>query len=182
LQDIDGTSAAVKVLYLLRHAKSDWSADGLPDAERPLNKRGVRAAPMVGAAMRKDGIAPALVLCSAARRAMETWALLAPELAEQIPVKTMQSLYLASPSRILAMVRRLPNAEPSVLVLAHNPGLHNLALALAGPGSKPRAMALLQQNYPTGALAEFHFQIDSWADVRQREGMLIQFLRPRDLE
>jgi phosphohistidine phosphatase len=171
----------VKVLYLLRHAKSDWRADGLPDAERPQSERGIRAAPLVGAAMRKAGIAPALVLCSPARRSIDTWTLLAPELRRQIPVKTMRSLYLASPSRILAMVRRLPSSLDSVLVLAHNPGLHNLALALAGPDPEPRAMALLREKYPTGALADFRFHVDDWPDLRPGTGQLVRFLRPGDL-
>jgi len=153
----------------------------MTDAERPLSERGIRAAPVVGAAMRKIGIAPALVLCSAARRAVETWTLLAPELPRQIPVKTMRSLYLASPSRILATIGRLPKSLDSVLVLAHNPGLHNLALMLAGPDSKHRAMSLLREKYPTGALAEFRFHVDDWPDLRAGTGRLVRFLRPRDL-
>lgn len=172
----------MKVLYLLRHAKSDSTATGLPDAERPLSERGKRAAPMIGAAMRKIGIAPAQVLCSDAKRAVETWALLLPELPAPIPVKTMHSLYLASLSRILSILHRLPRSVPSALVLAHNPGLHTLSLALAESGSDRRAMALLQENYPTGALAEFRFPVDDWTEVRPGGGQLVRFLRPRDLE
>jgi phosphohistidine phosphatase len=172
----------VKVLYLLRHAKSDWAATGLPDIERPLSERGIRVAPKIGAAMRKIGIAPGMVLCSAAQRAAETWALLLPELAAEIRVKTMRSLYLASPSRILSIVHRLPRSVPSALVLAHNPGLHSLALALAGSGSDRRAMGMLQEKYPTGALVEFRFPVEDWAEVRPGSGQLVRFLRPRDLD
>ncbi len=181
LQDTFGTCATVKVLYLLRHAKSDWSAAGPPDVERPLSKRGIRAARTVGSAMHNADIAPALVLCSFAQRAVETWSLLAPELPRQIPVKTMRSLYLASPSSILTMAQRLPNSIDSTLVLAHNPGLHNLALSLAGPDSERQAVALLREKYPTGALAEFRFQVDEWSDLCAGTGQLLRFLRPRDL-
>jgi phosphohistidine phosphatase len=172
----------VKVLYLLRHAKSDSTVTGLPDAERPLNARGKRAAPMIGAAMRKADIAPTMVLCSFAQRAVETWSLLSPELRVSIPVKTMRSLYLASPSRILSILHRLPHSVPSALVLAHNPGLHTLSRVLAGSGSDHRAVASLQENYPTGALAEFRFPVDDWSEVKSGGGQLVRFLRPRDLE
>jgi len=132
--------------------------------------------------MRDKGLIPAVVLCSAARRALETWDLVAPFLGGRSQVKILRSLYLAAPSRLLAAVQRLPADISSALLLGHNPGLAGLAQQLAGPDSKTAALLRLSEKYPTGALAVFRFDIDDWAELRPGAGRLVRFLRPRDVE
>jgi len=132
--------------------------------------------------MRDQGLIPAAVLCSEARRALETWDLVGPFLGGRSQVKVLRSLYLASPGRLLAALQRLPPEVPSALLLGHNPGLAALAQQLAGPGSKKEARHHLSEKYPTGALAVFRFDIDDWMELAPTAGRLVSFLRPRDLD
>jgi phosphohistidine phosphatase len=174
-----------KTLLLLRHAKSSWGDPALADFERPLNMRGQKAAPRMGAYLRKQGLEPELALCSAARRAVETWALAAAALTKSgtLPVSTkhLRGLYLAPPSRILAALQRTPDEVERLLVVGHNPGMEHLALGLAGTGSEPKALHRLQVKYPTAALAELRFEAKRWQDVSPATGRLVRFVAPNDL-
>lgn len=174
--------AAIKTLYLLRHGKSDWSDPRLEDFDRPLAPRGLRAGRLIGQAMRDNALTPAVVLCSAARRALQTWDLVGSFLGGRSQVKVLRSLYLASPSGLLAALQRLPAEVPSALLLGHNPGLASLAEQLAGPKSKKAILHQLSEKYPTGALAVYRCDLDDWADLAPGRGRLVDFLRPRDLE
>jgi phosphohistidine phosphatase len=178
-------SAMARTLLLLRHAKSSWSDPALADFERPLNKRGQKAAPRMGAYLREQGLVPGLVLCSAARRAVETWALAGEALSKggTAPVRTkyLRSLYLAPPSRMLAALRRTPDEAESVLIVGHNPGFEHLALGLAGPGSKPEAQRHMEAKFPTAALAELRFEARRWRDVAPGTGKLVRFVTPKAL-
>jgi len=174
--------ASIKTLYLLRHGKSDWSDPRLEDFDRPLATRGQRAGRLVGRAMRDMGLVPTVVLCSAARRAQETWELVRPILGGRSRVRVLRSLYLATPSRLLAAVQRLPAEAPSALLIGHNPGLAGLARLLSGPDSKTGALTRLGEKYPTGALAELRFDVADWASLAAGKGRLLRFLRPRDLQ
>ncbi len=173
--------AMSRVLYLLRHAKSSWSDSRLSDFDRPLNGRGRKAAPQMATYMKQHGLAPTFVLCSSARRAVETWDLMSPAFNADITVKLQRSLYLASPSRLLAALSYVPSTVDRVLVIAHNPGLAHLALNLAGPDSTPRALEELRQKYPTAALAEFQLVADTWSKIADGTTRLNRFVRPRDL-
>ncbi len=173
--------AMSKVLYLLRHAKSSWCDSELSDFDRPLNDRGRKAAPRMAAYMKQHGLVPTLVLCSSSRRAAETWDLMSSAFNPDITVKHRRSLYLASPSRLLADLSHLPATVERVLMIAHNPGLARLALSLAGPGSTPHALEELRQKYPTSALAEFHLTAETWSKLADSAGRLNRFVRPRDL-
>lgn len=170
-----------KVLYLLRHAESTRSDSDLSDFDRPLNDRGREAVPRMAAYMKQHGLVPTLVLCSAARRAVETWDLMSSAFDPGITVKHQRGLYLASPSRLLAALNHVPATVERVLVIAHNPGLIHLAVSLAGPGSAPRAVEQLQQDFPAAALAEFHLAADSWPKLADSAGRLNRFVRPGDL-
>ncbi len=174
-----------KTLLLLRHAKSSWSDPTLADFERPLNPRGQKAAPRMGAYLRKQKLVPDLVLCSAARRAMETWSLAGDALAKggetPVPIKYLRSLYLAPPSRILAALRRTPDEVESVLMVGHNPGMENLALGMAGPGSKAEAQSHMEVKFPTAALAELRFEAKRWRDIAPGTGNLVRFVTPKGL-
>lgn len=168
-------------LLLLRHAKSDWSEPGLGDFDRPLNKRGRKAAPLVGRYLRKAGLEPDLVLCSAARRAQETWELAAAELKRAAPVKTLRSLYLAPPSRLLAAIQRLPDAPERILMVGHNPGMEHLAAQLAGRGDSS-ARTQMQEKFPTAALAVLNLDGRPWDALAPGGATLERFVRPRDLD
>jgi len=166
-------------LLLLRHAKSDWKDRSLDDFDRPLAPRGRHAAPLMGRWLAEKGLQPDLVLCSTAKRAEETLGLLLTALASAPETGYLKTLYLAPPSRLLAVLRRLGPDRGRVLLVGHNPGLHHLAVALAGRSGGP-AGRLLAEKFPTAALARF--QVESWPELGQAPARLVDFVRPRDLE
>jgi phosphohistidine phosphatase len=147
----------LRTLYILRHAKSDRPA-GVADFDRPLAVRGVRESRVMGDHLRAADIRPELVLSSPARRVAETVALVVPEAEVQLD----DDLYGADGPELLARLHQVDGAVASVMVVGHNPGLHDLALSLAS-GDEP-AFADLRRKFPTSALATLTFD-DPWADL-----------------
>jgi phosphohistidine phosphatase len=173
----------MRQLLILRHAKSSVDAVSRPDRDRPLNDRGRKAAAVMRALMRDLGLSPDLILVSTARRTLETLDALEPW--DDTPlIEPLDSLYLASQADLLAALHAVPETVRSVLLIGHNPGLHDLAMTLAGPraldsgGDNERALAA---GFPTAALAEFSIA-GSWWQLREGGGRLVRFLRPRTLE
>ncbi len=170
-------------LLLLRHAKSDWQDPALDDFDRPLAKRGRRAAPQMGEYLRAQGLEPDLVLCSSARRARETLELVLTALASAPEISYLKSLYLAPPSRMLAILRRQSPETGRILLIAHNPGLERLALGLAqATEGQDRSAAArhMAEKFPTAALARF--RVAAWESLGAVPAELLAFIRPRDLE
>jgi phosphohistidine phosphatase len=165
-------------LYLLRHAKSSWDDPELADHDRPLAKRGRRAAKAVARYLREHELAPELVLCSTARRARETLEHVEPALAAP-EVRFERELYGASAGALLERIRDVPDRVTSVMLIGHNPAIEELALALAGPA---QARCKLGPKYPTAALATLALSGPSWRDFDRGEAEFVDFVRPRDLE
>lgn len=164
-------------LLLLRHAKSSWDDPGMTDHARPLNARGRRAAGAMRTAIVGLGLAPELVLVSSARRTLQTAEALEPWAA--IPrIEPLDRLYLASAEQLLEVLNGVDDATRSVLVVAHNPGLHTLALRLDDGGGEHAAR--LEAGFPTGTLAEFDVA-GPWSGLRREGGRLVRFLCPDDL-
>ena len=176
----------MRQLLLLRHAKSPSDDPSLSDHARPLNAAGRRTARLMRGPIGGLDAAPELVLVSSARRTRQTLEALEPWAATGAPpqVRVLDSLYLASADQILAVLRQVGDLAERVMVIGHNPGLHELALALAGKpaaGAAAAAAGRLSQRFPTGALAEFALGTD-WAALRPGEGVrLVRFLCPSDL-
>ena len=114
----------MKLVLLLRHAKSDRTLPTPCDRARPLAARGRRAATLIGAHMRDQGWQPALVLCSPARRAVETLKLLGLDAGK--PVTIEDGLYGADAEDLVVRLRRIEDRFASVLVVGHNPALQGL--------------------------------------------------------
>jgi phosphohistidine phosphatase len=168
-------------LLLLRHAKSSWSEPGASDHDRPLNRRGQEAAPRIGAYLARHGLIPDRVLCSTARRARETWELVAAEAAAAPAPTFTEHLYDAS-SRALIDVFRHAGAEAnSLLVVGHNPGLQEVATALIASGDL-EDRERLREKLPTGGLVVIDFAIEDWSKLHPRSGRLERFVVPRMLE
>ncbi|SDF82408.1 phosphohistidine phosphatase [Limimonas halophila] len=170
----------MKTLYLLRHAKSAWDDPALTDHERPLAPRGEDAAPRVGRTLRDMGAAPDRVLCSSARRARQTWALIAPELDHDAPVEVRDDLYDADATDLLDAIHAVPAAVEQLIVVGHNPSMERLAEALAGDGNAA-ALQELHAKYPTGAVAELRFDLESWDGIESGRGHLTRFHKPKKL-
>ncbi|MGH2945214.1 MAG: phosphohistidine phosphatase SixA [Solirubrobacteraceae bacterium] len=167
----------MKRLYLLRHAKSSWKEPGLSDHDRPLAGRGRRAANAIARHLREQGIEPQLVLCSPARRARETLEPIEPALGRRA-VRVEPELYGASVGALLEQLRAVRDDLESVMLVGHNPGLQQLALALARPAPE---LDELEAKYPTAALVTLAFPGPSWRDLDRDTADLVGFVRPRDL-
>ena len=170
----------MRELLLLRHAKSNWDQPGIEDHERALNQRGEAAAAAMGGFLQAQGLGPDLVLCSTARRAVQTWQLAGERLDTQPRTVTLDALYLAEPRRLLDIVRRHGDAAARLLVVGHNPGLHQFATRLCGTGD-PAMRTLLAKKFPTAGLARIGFDAAAWAALPLGSGALLGFWRPRDL-
>jgi phosphohistidine phosphatase len=167
-----------RILWLLRHAKSSWDRPGLDDRERPLARRGVRAATALRAYLDAQQIHPELVLCSSALRTRETLRHVLPALGTELTIRIEQRLYAADPAELLEILRGVPEVG-SVLLVGHNPGMQELATALASRGDR---LDELTAKFPTGALAEIRLPDGAWSGIAQGSGELTRFVTPRELE
>jgi len=168
----------MKILTLLRHAKSGWDDPSLRDFDRPLNPRGRRAAATVGREMRRLGLGFDVVVASPARRVIETLDEVEKAFGTLAPCYD-QRLYLAPPETLLEVARETGEEAESLLLVGHNPGLEELVLRLSAKGAL-RGEA--EVKYPTATLAEMRFDVASWRQLRDGAATLARFVRPRDLD
>jgi len=172
----------LRQLLLMRHAKSSWDDPRLSDHARPLNPRGRAAAAAMRAVMHDLGLAPDVVLVSSAKRTLQTLEALEPW--DDTPlVEPMDALYLADSAQMLQVVHKVAETARSVMILGHNPGMHELALLLAGnpaPDAADGELRRLADGFPSGALAEFSVT-GTWAALGEGGTRLRRFIRPRDL-
>lgn len=162
---------APRKLILLRHAKSSWQTPGLVDFDRPLNARGRRNAPDMAQRLRDRGLLPDLILSSPAQRTRETIA--AMGLADTRPPPHIvfgTGLYLADPSGLLRAIHAADDRYPSLMLVAHNPGLTELIRALTGAGL---------DNLPTCGYAEIDCDVESWGLVEAGACRLIDIDYPK---
>jgi len=171
----------MKRLTLLRHAKSDWGDPGGRDFDRPLNRRGARAARAMGREMRALGLGFDAVIASPAARVVETLEGLADGYGRALHPVCDPRLYLAPLSLLLDLVHETDDSIGRLLIVGHNPGCAMLAMALAGAGDEG-LRARLVEAYPTGALASIDLPVARWRDAGPGDGALTRFLRPRDLD
>jgi phosphohistidine phosphatase len=168
----------VRTVILLRHGKSSWSDRALADLDRPLAPRGKRASKRIAKYMRRKRIRPALVLCSPSLRTRQTLAAIEPSLDEGCSVELVPELYAASERELLERLQVVPESVSSVMLIGHNPSLHQLALLLASRGADlPR----LGEKFPTGVLATLVVDSESWAALRPGDAELVNYVLPRDL-
>ncbi|MEJ6390856.1 SixA phosphatase family protein [Gymnodinialimonas ulvae] len=160
-----------RTLILIRHCKSDWSANQ-NDHDRPLNPRGRRAAPRLGAFLAQHDLCPDQVLCSDAMRTRETYAGIATSLLDAPAPTLSRALYLGEPDIMLGALRAATGS--CVALIGHNPGIATLAWQLAETPANDERFAM----YPTGATTVL--TIDTpWTKLST--GTLTHFTTPRDL-
>lgn len=169
----------MKTLILLRHAKSSWTDEHLVDHQRPLAPRGRRAAPAVAARLREIGVLPDHVVSSTSVRTRETIGL-ASEHLDNPSTDFEEEVYLAGPGRLLEVVRDVDDTVDTLMLVGHNPGMHELALALVDGGGT-NEHARLGAKFPTAAAAVIQLDIDAWRDIAPGLGTLVRFIRPKDL-
>lgn len=162
-------------LILIRHAKSDWGAPGLRDHDRPLNGRGQRDAPNIGAWLDEQGHAPDAATVSSARRTRMTWAAISDALPGN-PTETVEPrLYEASAETILRVIRS--STATTQAIIGHNPGIGEAMHMLAKtPPAHPR-----WSDIPTGATLVLQFENEGWDTVDWGTGEVVDFITPHDL-
>ncbi|MEI9994783.1 MAG: histidine phosphatase family protein [Rhizomicrobium sp.] len=173
----------MKRLLLLRHAKA-VPGGGSDDFERELTARGREDAPKLGTYIRQQRYTPDTIVASPARRTMETVELATDEFNGTRRVDYLEPLYLAEPELILSIVRLALDKTKTLMVVGHNPGLEQIATFLAREPVKRKErdrFDLIEEKFPTAALAVLDFDVARWRDVGQGQGVLKDFVRPRDL-
>ena len=169
----------MKTLYLLRHAKSDWGDSSLKDFDRPLNERGWKAAKAIGHEMRERDMTPDAVFVSPAVRTKETLARAEQGFGSALNAVENRAIYLAETETLIDLIRAAPADASRVMIVGHNPGMHELAITLgAGPAELREEVA---HKFPTAALAEISFDVDDWREIAPGKGRLRSFVKPRDL-
>jgi phosphohistidine phosphatase len=161
------------MLHLLRHAKSSWKEE-VEDHERRLNRRGREAARRVGRALPAAVGTLDLVLCSSARRTRETLELIIVEFAVRPPSVLEHELYEASKDELMDRLRRLEEEIDNVLLIGHNPGLHDLAIAIADANTAG-FRALSSGKFPTAARASFQVP-EPWSGFGRLRCELVDYV------
>jgi phosphohistidine phosphatase len=166
------------MLHLLRHAKSSWKED-VEDHDRPLNRRGRETARRVGKHLPAMVGTLDLVLCSSALRTRETLDLALAEFSPRPRSLIEDELYAASRERLMDRLRRLAEDDVNVLLIGHNPGLHELAVALA-EASSANFRVLASGKFPTAAYARFQVPV-RWSELKCSRNVLTDYVTPASL-
>ena len=173
----ESDSTAMRRLMLLRHAKTERAEPGERDRDRKLTKRGRADAPTLGAYMAHHDLVPDLALVSPAARAEETWDLIADALTKPPRKETDDRIYNASPNKLLQVVAE-PRGAKKLLLVGHNPSLHEFALQLIASGDVD-AREQLREKLPTSGLVVMDLPINEWAELRPHSARLEHFVTPR---
>ncbi|HVZ15108.1 MAG TPA: histidine phosphatase family protein [Bauldia sp.] len=168
----------MKVVMLLRHAKTMAAGPGMSDRDRALLPRGHRDARLMGSAIVEQGV-PDLILVSPARRTRETLSDVLATVPNSTPVRVVNELYGAQ-GTYLDLIAANAGDAARVLVIGHNPTIHATALALAGSGNRAFRDELAAK-FPTCSLTVSRVAITNWAELPTAAGELVAFIRPRDL-
>ncbi len=160
-----------KTIYLIRHAKSDWSIPGQPDFNRSLNHRGLLDAPLMGKVLKDLQVSPELILSSPAERAKRTAEFISEQLNYPIEkIKFEEEIYEASPRTLLRLINNLDNSLGKVALFGHNPTFTYLAEYLCKEELG---------NIPTCGAVKIQFELDEWAAVSEGTGEIIWFEYPK---
>ncbi|MBF0489880.1 MAG: histidine phosphatase family protein [Candidatus Omnitrophica bacterium] len=160
----------MKTLLLLRHAKSSWDSPELFDFDRPLNKRGLKQAPLMGQFMAKENLLPNLIITSTAKRATETTELLVKHSHYKGNLQTEEKIYQASVETLLKIIKNAPDKTNTLLIIGHNPGLELLA------------QALIHQSLmlKTCTLVKINLSVKKWKDIEPKEKATLEYIWKAD--
>lgn len=168
----------MKILGLLRHAKSDWDDIGLRDFDRGLNNRGRKGAALIGRHIREHGVSWQKVIASPAARVRKTLEAAGLDAA----VDWQDKVYLASSVTLMELLRAVEGDPASILLSGHNPGLQELIFDLVAPEAENGLFDEVASKYPTGTYAVLELDIEDWSRIMPGCGRLVHLARPRDLD
>jgi phosphohistidine phosphatase len=161
----------MKRLFILRHAKSSWTDIDLADFDRPLNERGLDAAPFMGRYLAEEGHMPDAIVSSPAKRARETAELVKEHSGFEPEIGFDERIYEASPNTLREVASELPDTADSAMIVGHNPGIEGFIRHLTGQ----------IEPMPTAALAVIELDIDSWGKIDHLSGRVVAVIRPKEL-
>ena len=154
----------------MRHAKSSWTDPSLSDFERPLNERGRRAAPFMGGVLRREGLIPDHIICSPAKRTMETAELVQAAVELDLEIGHDDRIYEATAGELIEVVSEMPETSSRALLIGHNPSSEQFVQIITGA----------IEAMPTAALAVIDLDIGSWAEIAPGKGKLRRLFRPKE--
>ncbi len=161
----------MKILTLIRHAKSSWDDSTVSDKERPLNRRGMRDAPQMGQKLSNRNAKPELVLSSPAIRAITTARIIAEQVKYPVnDIIVLEDLYEAAASDLLKIAQGLDDSLSEVFIFGHNPALSDLATELSNGEIN---------DMPTCGVAEFRFDVKKWSSVDKTRIKGVKFDKPK---
>lgn len=172
----------MKLLGLLRHAKSDWDDPNLRDFDRGLNSRGQQGARLIGRHIAQHGIVWNKIIASPAERVRCTLALAGIPFAGMPPVHFSDAVYMADASTLIQVLRTHGASANAVLLAGHNPGLQELAMELVAPEAENALFDQIIAKFPTAAFAVLELAIDDWCHLSPGCARLVHLARPRDLD
>lgn len=162
----------MKTLLLFRHAKSDWDAGFDHDHDRPLNKRGKRAARRMGRYLAETGAVPGRIVTSSAVRARETIRLAVEAGEWKSEIEVDKSLYESAPAHVVSCAQSQADTHDVVLLAGHEPAFSETVSLLIGGG---------EVRMPTAAIACIEFDVERWNDVQPGRGKLAWLVTPKTL-
>jgi phosphohistidine phosphatase len=168
-------------LLVFRHSKAQRAIAGAPDRERALIERGRKDAAKIGAYMATHHLAPERVMLSPAARCQQTWKYAAATMKPAPAAMSVEKLYDATPHAIMAAIKDAPASVHTLMVVGHNPGMHELALMLIASGDI-ETRERLREKLPTSGLVIIDFAFDDWSRLHPLSGRLERFVSPKSLE
>ncbi|MFI1812966.1 SixA phosphatase family protein [Streptomyces sp. NPDC020422] len=173
-----GEGAAAVRLLLVRHAKAVRKDRRIDDFDRALSKRVRRDAPRTGRRLAESGPRPDFVLCSPSRRTRQTWRLAAPALDDPPPVVYDERLYKTPPSKLVPVLAELGPGLRAVVLVGHNPGIHELAAGLCGSGPA-ELLKRVRAGFPTSGVVVIEVP-GGWESLSPGSGRVIACWSPAD--
>lgn len=162
----------MKKLLLVRHAKSSWKDPSLPDAERPLNRRGERDAREMGKRLAQRSVRLDLIISSPAKRAIATAKRMAKELDSDKRIVEEEKLYDAGARQILAVIRSVDDEHDAIMLVAHNPGVTDLVNQISGERL---------DNIPTCGIVELTYAVEAWKEIALAKPVDFSFDYPKNV-
>ena len=160
----------MKTLYLIRHAKSDWSEENKADLDRGLSKRGSKDLKAMGSYLLKKKIKPDLILSSPALRATLTAKKISKKIKYDKDIKYIDKLYMPDPETILDILSDQKDKNKSIFVVNHNPALTELANILTDE---------YIDNITTLGIVAIKLDINKWKDIKEAKGKMDLFIYPK---
>jgi phosphohistidine phosphatase len=168
-------------LLIFRHSKAERGQPGMSDHDRVLMERGRKDAAKIGSYMASHGLVPDLVILSTSARTEETWKFAASAFKHKPASQAEGKLYDASPRAILDVIKAAPADTHTLMIVGHNPGLHEVALLLVASGDI-ETRERLREKLPTSGLVIIDFAFDDWRKLHPQGGRLERFVSPKSLE